>query len=466
MTVQSRKSGTEVEQSGTDKFSVPLSKLGKTHQDYWQSKLKKRSYEWNGERVGVPNWQVRIAHLGRREWFNTGTPNKAAAAVQAKSIYLSLISNGWDTTLAKYKPDQIVARDCPTVGAYLDAVKTNSELRLTTFEIYARKFRTLVSGVFGLKSGKEKFDYVNGGRRKFLDRVHCVRLDRITQDRVEPWKVRYLKAAERKNPLAYKRARTTLNSVIRGSKALFAPGVLSKVKVNLPRPLPLEGVANVPIERSRYRSTINPQTLLVAAKNELSDATGADAADRREQFKILLLALGAGLRRDEIDTLAWNQLDWHRNVIRVETTIHTAAKSNASEGEVDVDPCLLEILKGYMQPGADEFVIQSSNKPRRQNGASYHYRCDRHFTRLIGWLRSKGVTAHNPLHTLRKEFGSQIAAQSGIFAASLALRHADIQLTRDYYLDKKQPSFLAISKLLQEQPEAQQQPREAAQNAA
>ena len=457
-TVQKSQSGTEVAQSGTEKVSVPPSRLSKTHQDYWQSKLKKRFYEWNGQRVAVPHWQVRIAHLGRREWFNTGTPNRAAAAVQAKNIYLSLVSAGWETTVAKFKPDQLVARDCITVGEYLHAVKANSELRLTTFEIYARKFRTLLVGLFGVKSGKEKFDYVNGGRQKFLDRVHCIRLDRVTVQRVEHWKVQYLKAAERKNPLAYKRARTTVNSIIRGSKSLFAPEVWSKVKVKLPRPLPLEGVSNVAIERSRYRSTINPQSLLVAAKNELAGAKGGGATDRHQQFKILLLALGAGLRRDEIDTLSWKQLDWHRNVINIETTVHTAAKSSASEGEVDVDPGLLEILRGYMRPGGGEFVIQSANRPTHQNGASYHYRCDRHFNGLIGWLRGKGVTAQNPLHTLRKEFGSQIASQAGIFAASLALRHADIQLTRDYYLDKKQPAFLDISKLMQGSPNEEQQP--------
>lgn len=443
-------------QSGTEKMSVPLSRLGKAHQDYWYSKLRKRSYEWQGKEVIVPNWQVRIGHLGRREWFNCGTANKAAAAVKAKSIYLSLLSAGWEATLSTYKPEQVIARECPNVGEYLDAVKTNSELRQATFEIYARKLRTLIAGTFGLKAGKEKFDYVNGGRDEFIERVQRIRLDRITAERVERWKIRYLKAAEQKDPLAYKRARTTLNSVIRGSKALFAPGVTKRAGVKLPCPLPLEGVANVPVERSRYRSMINPQALFVAAKAELAEATGDNAEDKREQFKILLLALGAGLRRDEIDTLAWKQLDWQRNVIRVETTVHTAAKSNASEGEVDVDPVLLAMLKEYMKPGAGEFVIKSPNKPRHQKSASYHYRCDRHFSHLIAWLRSKGVTAHNPLHTLRKEFGSQIAAQSGIFAASMALRHADIQLTRDYYLDKKQPTFLSISGLMQE-PKAEAQ---------
>jgi integrase len=170
--------------------------------------------------------------------------------------------------------------------------------------------------------------------------------------------------------------------------------------------------------------------------------------DLNLQYKILLLALGVGLRRDEIDTLEWAKFNWRRNTIRVETTIHTAAKSNGSEAEVSVDPELLKILKTYMGPGSGQFVIRSSNQPRPQSSASYHYRANLHFDRLIGWLRSKGVDSRNPLHTLRKEFGSEIAAAHGIFAASEALRHCDIQLTRDYYVDKKQSVFLPIGKML------------------
>jgi integrase len=40
-------------------------------------------------------------------------------------------------------------------------------------------------------------------------------------------------------------------------------------------------------------------------------------------------------------------------------------------------------------------------------------------------------------HELRKECGAVIANSWGIFAASRALRHADIRLTSQYYTDKK-----------------------------
>ncbi len=88
---------------------------------------------------------------------------------------------------------------------------------------------------------------------------------------------------------------------------------------------------------------------------------------------------------------------------------------------MDVDPWLLAILKGYLPQSRSEFVINSPVQPRVTVPTYRHYRAERHFNRLIKWLRSNGVNTGNPLHTLRKEFGSQIAAQAGIFAASLAL---------------------------------------------
>src|SRR5262249_50396039 len=143
---------------------------------------------------------------------------------------------------------------------------------------------------------------------------------------------------------------------------------------------------------------------------------------------------------------------WDRNQIRIETTEFGGTKSHDSENDVDVDPGLLEILKGFMPtPGqGSPFVVQSAVKPRPNATSYHHYRCDRLFKDTVEWLRDKGIEARNALHSLRKEFGSQICKQAGIYAASVALRHSNISITRDYYLEKKQPAFLSITKLMQD----------------
>jgi hypothetical protein len=83
-------------------------------------------------------------------------------------------------------------------------------------------------------------------------------------------------------------------------------------------------------------------------------------------------------------------------------------------------------------------VIESEAKP--DNDKPYeHYRCHREFVELIGWLRLRGVVSRTPLHTLRKEFGSQINARHGLVAAQRSLRHAQVAVTAARHVEIKQP---------------------------
>ena len=92
-------------------------------------------------------------------------------------------------------------------------------------------------------------------------------------------------------------------------------------------------------------------------------------------------------------------------------------------------------------------MIESKNEPDNSRPFE-HYRCHTEFVDLIAWLRSKGVVSRTPLHSLRKEFGSQINARYGLFAASSMLRHADIKTTVGHYIENKQRSVLGFGHLL------------------
>ena len=181
MTVQNTQNRTDTGQrNGQESHSrrpKTIKSLPKDHADYWASRLRKRSYsDRQGNVVEVPEWQVRMFHAGKEDWFNLGTGNKAAASVKARDIYVHLKLHGWETTLAKYKPKAGEKFDV-TVGEFLDEVKAVSGLKPVTFEIYAKKFRSLVAGAFRIDGGKAKHDYVNGGYKAWLDKVSAVRLD-------------------------------------------------------------------------------------------------------------------------------------------------------------------------------------------------------------------------------------------------------------------------------------------------
>lgn len=158
----------------------------------------------------------------------------------------------------------------------------------------------------------------------------------------------------------------------------------------------------------------------------------------------------AGLRRGEIDKLPWTAFNWERGTLQIEPTEHFATKSECSIGHVDLDAEFVAMFRGFRAKASGSFVIESPIEPNPD--ASYaHFRCHRIFVRLNTWLRSHGVSLQRPLHTLRKEFGSQVNERHGIYAASQALRHADIAITAAHYLNNKTRATVGLGKLLQPQ---------------
>lgn len=96
--------------------------------------------------------------------------------------------------------------------------------------------------------------------------------------------------------------------------------------------------------------------------------------------------------RKEIDLLEWSALRWNEGVIRVEPTAHFAPKSESSIGDVQVDPEVLEVFRGFRAKAEGEFVIQTAKAPKPGtplNRPYKFYRCDAEFKRLSAWLRRR-----------------------------------------------------------------------------
>jgi integrase len=367
----------------------------------------------------------------------------------------------------------------PTVGEFLEAVRAEADLSPATFEIYAKKFRRLVAGIFGIRAGAQKHDYRRGGHQKWLARVHAVRFSRLTPTAVQRWKKRYMSAVPA-NTIKEARAKRTVASILRSTRALFAPKIIGKIRsIKLPTILPLDGVDIPRVAPAQYVSKINPELLFHQAQRELEsptdDSLGADLskaplasgarrkkesdtaranrvvrtiaserACRHQMFRALCLALFAGLRRDEIDTLTWKQIDFENSLIRVETNEYTRTKSDGSATGVDIDPGFSALLRSWMKKSTSPFVIAGDVKPRPDKSTYHHYRAATAFRRLMAWLRAQGVDELRALHTMRKEFGTQINRTHGLFAASAALRHSSIQLTRAVYIAKKDRAVFAL----------------------
>jgi integrase len=431
------KSSKQIQSEVNQKSGQKMAKqnFGKTDARYWHDVIFKPIYTRDGKTRCVEDWAARIQWRGRRELFNLKTPNKTAAAAKAKEIYTMLVGAGWDVALEKFKPE-MQRKAVSTVGDFLTELRGHWSGKPKTFEDYCQKFHTILSQIFDIKGGREKFDYVNGGRDAWVAKIDRIKLADVTPDKVNRWRIAFVRKAGG-NPVKQRRARISCNSMMRQAKSLFASKLLRHVAMHKPDKLPFDGVAFYERESMRYHSTVDFEALIQDAVRELP----------QEQLKIFLLATMAGLRRNEIDKLQWQAFRWTAGVIRIEPTEHFTPKTADSGGDVPIDKELAALFRGWHAKATDSFVIEADGEPR--TGTTYTaYRAQRHFDLLTTWLREKGVTAIKPLHELRKEFGSQLCAKAGIYVASRMLRHADIAITAQHYLDQKERVTIGMGNLL------------------
>ncbi len=385
------------------------------------------------------NYGAMVCFRKRREYFNLHTPNKEAAAARAVNIFRFLGENGWEETLLKFKPEKVTnPNNLPdTVGALIESATALSSARPQSKNGYAKAFRRIVAEIVGIE-GAGRYDGKNGGNEKWKARVDAVRLERITPDKVQAWKNQFLESAG-DDAVARRNRVSTFNGLLGNSKALFSRKFIHflRDRVALPDPLPFNGITKEKGPSLRYRSKIDAQEIIEKATNELAETNP-------EAFKIILLAGVCGLRRSEIDYLLWDAFDFSSRELHIENTEFHQLKSEDSAGVVDLDDNLTAIFRGFCAGAESEFVIESNGSVKRKAGSG-SYRCEPHWKAVIAWLREQGVKAQKPVHELRKEIGSLVASEHGIYAASRYLRHSDIRITTQYYVDKKQRITPALS---------------------
>ena len=401
---------------------------------------------------------MKVAYKGRRMAFTLGTSNQAAAALTAAGIYLDLLSLGVEATLSKHRPQTEKPEKVATVGEWIDAAKKVTSVNDATFNQYAASLRKMVGDIVSVKRDDSRFGPKKGGASKYRASIDASSLEILTLEAIMAWRNEYIRKA--KNPAEKKSRMTSCNSTIRQARSLFAGTLVYTIKgLLLPNPRPFEiplelkhakGEQNplfYPAANSKYVSKIDAKELLRKASYDLEPKNPA-------AFLAMLLALGAGLRRGEIDSLCWHQIDTQGGFISVEVTEKAGLKTKSSEGIVEIDEKTAGILQGYKartKAKAGDFVIEPEVISRKEAGPKIwgqHYRANATFETLNAWLRANGVTARKPLHELRKELGSLLTQEHGIHAASQMLRHSSIQITAAHYAARKSRTTVSVGSWL------------------
>jgi integrase len=399
---------------------------------FWKRRLFHSGYTRNGRRIELSELAVRIQKGGVRRTFNLATANRDKAARKAAEIHANVVANGWEDTLARFAPtldvERLIAAKV-TIGDYLAAAEAVFDGKPRTFRLYATYLRRPIADIFRIDGGKAKWDYRSGGRDAWAKRIDSVPLVALTPAKLQAWRVAFTKRA--RNPAARASAVRTSNSYLRCARALFSPTITRFVseRLELPDPLPFAGLKIERPHAPRYQSRINLPLLIAAARNDLS---GPDP----EAYLALLLAIGAGLRKGEIDSLQWDQFDFAKQTLRLEISEHADLKTEESADVIEIDEALANELRAHMRRAHGPFVVESG-RPARAASTGRTYRCQPIFERLYAWLRQRGITDRKPLHLLRKEFGSIINQRHGLYAASAALRHRNIATTAGHYVANK-----------------------------
>jgi len=412
---------------------LPIKKsggVGKNSANYWIGRVFKPVNATGGE---SPHYFMRISFKGQRVGFSLGTGNQDSAAKMAAGIYSDLLALGVEATLAKHRPQTARPEVSATVGEWIAAARTVSEANASTFNCYQCSLRKIVGDVVGVKRTKKRFGPGLGGAAEYRAELDAVSLDVLSLSAIQKWRLEYVKRA--KNPAQERSRMTSCNSTVRQARSLFAGKIVKFLAdVRLPSPPPFAGVEFFPKQSAKYFSRIDAKALLQAAHGELAEKD-------EPAFLGLLLALAAGLRRGEIDSLCWHQIDFDRQLVRIESTDAAHLKTTDSRDEVALDENVIALLRGFRAKAAgDDFVIQNDASRNEESGPGTYgqrYRADAVFDRLNAWLRAHGVKARKPLHELRKELGALVTAEHGIYAASRVLRHSNVATGAAHYSDLK-----------------------------
>jgi hypothetical protein len=431
--------------------------IPKTNVAFWRTRVERRTYQYVGKTLEVPEYSVRMKFGGIRKRLALGTALKEEAAVKARDIYLSLVAKGWSATLADLAAKSGIEADrseiSPTVGEFIAEVERTSNLKTKTFRRYAQYFRMLAAHIQGVKTDASRFNYYGGGLASWRQRVDAVPLSAITPAAVEDWKIAYLRRAGN-DPRRKLEVNRSFNSALRHCKSLFSSQIIHKpnFKVKVPRFKVPDGQLGqrevywfdaVDFERvgsMKFQAPagITYEKLVTNARNELR-------LEHPEAYKLFLLCLCAGLRRAEADVCLWKQLNSEDNSIQIAANEFIEPK-HGSGGTVYVDPSLMKELLSFKNEHTDDcFVVNST---REWKPVMYQrYRCEPHWRSLLGWLEDNGISARKKVHELRKLFGDAIVKQNGIFAGSAQLRHSTIQMTASHYTDPRQRAALPVGNL-------------------
>ena len=203
----------------------------------------------------------------------------------------------------------------------------------------------------------------------------------------------------------------TFASAVSAAAGVFKKSALAYYKArNIPIHNPFSGLEVVKPKVSPYV----PISAEIREKIWNDCQTELDAPNAM----IVLMALGIGMRRSEIEAAIpdWFSRQSDKVLVHIREEDHFQTKTGES-GVVPISISLYETLMRLRGESESVYFVASDSDKVGAGRIWERVRVVNH------WLKEKGLNNRKPLHALRKECGSHVAKSMGILEASKVLRN-------------------------------------------
>jgi integrase len=409
----------------------------KTTAAYWSQKIYlEQKDDWRSA-----NYFARIQARGVRRKVRLKSTIREEAAREAATRYRDIAANGWPADEGFSLPDPASADlpQNPTVEAWIGMAVRKARVRKESVEKYGESLRTVVGEILGMCRARKKEDRA---------KIDGFRISGLTKETLQAWLASRMEKARQLDMVRAPRAHNTIRTLVANAKGLFSKQILEAIGIpddGLPY-VPFHGLKLPTKVLPRYSSRFDAKVLLQTAAKKLGASSGDNsddsdeaAASRFEQWKILYLALVAGLRYNEIDKLRVQDVSPAAGRITIRTHETFQPKTSSSEGDVLVSAAAGEVLAEMLKRTTGPWFVKEGRS--RQSPT---YRAGQYHDELLRWLRKyeeRGIRPFadipKPLHELRKEAGTLVNSQHGLNEAKNFLRHSSIATTAAYYVGSK-----------------------------
>ena len=411
---QSIKTGLSLERcQDDDKTGIVRVRSGMNTIAYWQGRLFRNSYrDRTGRTVTLPEWYCRFRFAGVTKRVRLQSADREKAAEDARELYGRLEKEGW-------------------------AVVTNRQARLPASPTVKEFCELYVQCTASMERRPRQISVTNYCRclRQLCVLAGVKKIRELTGTTIEKAREVY-RATAREQDRSESGIQNTISKIIRNAGACFsveARGIMKNIGFAVENPFagikrtqdiqpvsPLHqnivegiwnGVAllrdgdpdapkpNLPGFRKRYRRKHSHKARWLPVDFR---------EPHPEAYCAILLALGAGLRANEIDKARWSWLKFDGRgdcFLEIGEEVDFKPKGGTMR-RIKIPREFHDALVATRQDMGSPYVTGGHAGAESREG----YRRPGSFRAANLWLRAQGVeegrTRGHPLHRLRKQFGS------------------------------------------------------------